>query len=122
MSKSVSYLLFAACLAICTLSSGSAWRTLSGAWQGPWSLTLPASGSAVAVVPVVETNLLAEATHTTASGDSVVLAASAVPAAEQPAAGSEAQARGSVPAARTAAAITGAESRPTGALLALTFE
>lgn len=122
MSKSVSYLLFAACLAICTLSSGSAWRTLSGAWQGPWSLTGPASGPVVAVIPVVETNLLAEATHTTSSDDGIVLAASAVPSAGPSAAGSEAQARGSVPAARTASAASGAESRPAGALLAVSFE
>ncbi|MBI1382813.1 MAG: hypothetical protein GC161_17200 [Planctomycetaceae bacterium] len=120
MSKSVSYLLFAACLAICTLSSGSAWRTLSGAWQGPWSLTAPmalsvaaanveADPSAAIPVPlhVAARESLATAT-VVASREATVPAATAEPRA---------------PAVLSAAVVpSGADVRASGARLALTFE
>lgn len=120
MSKSVSYLLFAACLAICTLSSGSAWRTLSGAWQGPWSLTAPAAVSVAAATVETDSGAAISLPLQVAAPASLG-AATVVASLEATVSASTAEPR--APAVLSAAVVpSGADVRASGTRLALSFE
>lgn len=137
MSKSLSHLVFFACLAICSLSFGSAWRTLSGAWQGPWSLTGAAAQSnaviseAVTSEAVTSKAVTSEVALSVAAGEALGAAPASHVAQSSPSVrlsladadtAASMEPRQNSPAVLTASATSTSQPAPTSTLLALGFE